>query len=58
MSAKRTIIGMFLAFALLMPAVGRAADHEGKAGNPCNPCATKQAQPCNPCAAKNPCGTK
>jgi hypothetical protein len=45
-------MGTALAFALLIPTVGQAAYHEGKAGNPCNPCAAKQAQPCNPCAAK------
>ncbi len=49
MSAKGAIMGTALAFALLIPTVGQAAYHEGKAGNPC---AAKQAQPCNPCAAK------
>ncbi len=45
-SLKAITVGSALALALAMPATTRAA------GNPCNPCAAKQAQPCNPCAAK------
>ena len=45
-SLKVITVGSALALALAMPATTQAA------GNPCNPCAAKQAQPCNPCAAK------
>jgi len=56
-SLKAITVGSALALALWMPATTQAA------GNPCNPCAAKQAQPCNPCAGKqaqpcNPCAAK
>ncbi len=45
-SLKEITVGMALALSLIIPATSQAA------GNPCNPCAPKQAQPCNPCAPK------
>ncbi len=49
-SLKAITIGTALVTSLVIPATSHAA------GNPCNPCAAKQAQPCNPCALTNPCG--
>jgi len=56
-SLKEITVGTALVLSLVIPAMSQAA------GNPCNPCAAKQAQPCNPCAAKqaqpcNPCAAK
>lgn len=49
--------GVALCAALAIPLLLAPGAATADAGNPCNPCAKKQANPCNPCAKKkpNPC---